>query len=84
MIDGVRVKRLKVIPDERGMLMEMLRDDDEFFQRFGQVFSRDVGWASPVRASERKGETQGNRGPYPSRPESSLAYSPWDSNPFHD
>jgi dTDP-4-dehydrorhamnose 3,5-epimerase len=38
MIDGVRVKRLKVIPDERGMLMEMLRDDDEFFQRFGQVY----------------------------------------------
>ena len=38
MIDGVRIKRLKVIPDERGMLMEMLRDDDEFFQRFGQVY----------------------------------------------
>ena len=28
MIDGVRTKRLKVIPDERGMLMEMLRDDE--------------------------------------------------------
>ncbi len=38
MIHGVVVKRLKVIPDERGMLMEMLRDDDEFFQRFGQVY----------------------------------------------
>ena len=38
MIDGVRVKRLKVIPDERGMLMEMLRDDDEFFQKVGQVY----------------------------------------------
>src|SRR5205085_8017804 len=38
MIAGVRIKRLKVIPDERGMLMEMLRDDDEFFQKFGQVY----------------------------------------------
>ena len=38
MIEGVKVKKLKVIPDERGHLMEMLRDDDEFFQRFGQVY----------------------------------------------
>jgi len=38
MIEGVKVKPLKVIPDERGYLMEMLRDDDEFFQRFGQVY----------------------------------------------
>ena len=38
MIEGVRTKRLKVIADERGFLMEMLRDDDEFFQKFGQVY----------------------------------------------
>lgn len=38
MIEGVKVKRLKVISDERGFLMEMLRDDDEFFQKFGQVY----------------------------------------------
>ncbi len=38
MIDGVRIKPLKVVPDERGFLMEMLRDDDEIFQRFGQVY----------------------------------------------
>ena len=38
MIDGVKVKRLKVIPDERGFLMEMLRNDDDFFQKFGQVY----------------------------------------------
>jgi dTDP-4-dehydrorhamnose 3,5-epimerase len=38
MIEGVKVKKLKVIPDERGLLMEMMRDDDEFFQRFGQVY----------------------------------------------
>ncbi len=38
MIDGVKVKTLKVIPDERGRLMEMLRADDEIFIRFGQVY----------------------------------------------
>ena len=38
MIEGVLVKRLKVIPDERGMLMEMLRADDAIFQKFGQVY----------------------------------------------
>jgi len=38
MIDRVRVKKLKVIPDERGRLMEILRNDDEIFQQFGQVY----------------------------------------------
>lgn len=39
MIDGVKFKRLKVIPDERGRLMEMIRcDDPEFFTGFGQVY----------------------------------------------
>lgn len=38
MIDGVKVKNLKVIPDERGKLMEILRADDELFTKFGQVY----------------------------------------------
>ncbi len=38
MIDGVKVKRLKVIPDDRGRLMEILREDEEIFKRFGQVY----------------------------------------------
>ena len=39
MIEGVKVKPLKVIPDERGRLMELLRSDDqEFFIQFGQVY----------------------------------------------
>jgi dTDP-4-dehydrorhamnose 3,5-epimerase len=38
MIDGVKTKQLKVIPDERGRLMEMLRSDDELFIKFGQVY----------------------------------------------
>ncbi len=38
MIAGVRTKALKVIPDERGFLMEILRADDEIFQQFGQIY----------------------------------------------
>ncbi len=38
MIEGVQIKRLKVISDERGRLMEMLRADDQIFIRFGQVY----------------------------------------------
>ncbi len=38
MIDGVVAKSLKVIPDERGRLMEMVRADDPFFEKFGQVY----------------------------------------------
>lgn len=38
MIHGVVVKKLTKIPDERGFLMEILRDDDSFFERFGQAY----------------------------------------------
>jgi dTDP-4-dehydrorhamnose 3,5-epimerase len=38
MIDGVHVKKLKPIADERGKLMEILRCDDPFFHKFGQVY----------------------------------------------
>jgi dTDP-4-dehydrorhamnose 3,5-epimerase len=37
-IDGVWTKRLSVIPDDRGRLMEILRCDDEGFTRFGQAY----------------------------------------------
>ncbi len=38
MIDGVNIKKLRVIPDERGRLMEILRRDDDLFKEFGQVY----------------------------------------------
>ena len=38
MIHEVKTKSLKLIPDERGRLMEMLRVDDEIFRGFGQVY----------------------------------------------
>ncbi|MCB1220462.1 MAG: dTDP-4-dehydrorhamnose 3,5-epimerase family protein [Planctomycetales bacterium] len=38
MIHGVAVKELKLIPDERGFLMEILRADDAIYDRFGQAY----------------------------------------------
>ena len=38
MIKDVAVKKLKLIPDERGRLMEILRCDDKLFKKFGQVY----------------------------------------------
>ena len=38
MIKGGEVKKLKIIPDERGRLMEILRSDEPIFQKFGQVY----------------------------------------------
>jgi len=37
-IEGVHIKPLRVIPDERGRLMEILRSDDDIFEKFGQVY----------------------------------------------
>ncbi len=39
MIEGVRTKSLKLVPDERGWLMEMLRNDDPLFVKFGQLYA---------------------------------------------
>lgn len=38
MIEGVKTKKLKVVPDERGRLMEIMRSDDEMFEKFGQLY----------------------------------------------
>ncbi len=38
MIQGVFIKSLKILPDERGYLMEILRSDDPFFLKFGQAY----------------------------------------------
>ena len=38
-IAGVKTKPLRMIPDERGWLMEILRaDESELFTKFGQVY----------------------------------------------
>ena len=38
MLEGVEIKKLKIIVDERGFLMEMLRCNDKIFEKFGQVY----------------------------------------------
>ncbi len=38
MIEGVVVKPLKQIPDERGKIAHMLRRDDEIFEKFGEIY----------------------------------------------
>lgn len=38
MINGVKIKKLNPIADERGRVMEILRCDDEIFKKFGQIY----------------------------------------------
>ena len=38
MINGVEVIPLRVIPDERGKVMHMLRCDDPHFDHFGEIY----------------------------------------------
>jgi dTDP-4-dehydrorhamnose 3,5-epimerase len=38
MIDGVEINQLNIIPDERGMILKMLRNDDPVFKEFGEIY----------------------------------------------
>jgi len=38
MIEGLGVRKATVLPDERGRLGEIMRADDPWFQKFGQVY----------------------------------------------
>ena len=38
MLDGVIITKLKKIPDERGAIFHMLRNDDKHFQKFGEIY----------------------------------------------
>ncbi len=38
MIKGVEINPLTIIPDERGMILKMLRKDDRFFREFGEIY----------------------------------------------
>ncbi len=38
MIKDVKIKQLKKIPDERGMIMHMLRCDDQEYIKFGEIY----------------------------------------------
>src|SRR3989338_1389299 len=38
MIEGVSIRLLRQIPDERGKIMHMLRRDDPWFDKFGEIY----------------------------------------------
>lgn len=38
MIEGVIIKKLKIIPDERGKVMHMLKAGDQEFENFGEIY----------------------------------------------
>lgn len=38
MIDGVAIRPLRQIPDERGKIMHMLRRTDSWFEEFGEIY----------------------------------------------
>jgi dTDP-4-dehydrorhamnose 3,5-epimerase len=43
-IEGVRITPLRQIPDERGSIMHMLREDAPHFERFGEIY---FSWVFP-------------------------------------
>lgn len=49
MIDGVAIKELTLHADERGFLVELLREDDPLFTRFGQA-TLSLNYPGVVRA----------------------------------
>jgi dTDP-4-dehydrorhamnose 3,5-epimerase len=57
MIDGVIVKQLSIIADERGSVMHMLRADDPEFERFGEIYFSTIypgvvkGWHMHTRTT---------------------------------
>lgn len=38
MIEGVKITKLDIIPDERGAIFHMLRANDEVFEKFGEIY----------------------------------------------
>ena len=38
LIDGVKITPLKQIIDERGKVMLMMRNDDRFYKKFGEIY----------------------------------------------
>jgi len=65
MIDGVMIKKLTVIADERGRLIEILRADDAMFAGFGQVYMTTAypgvvkGWHYHKRQSDNMAVVRG-------------------------
>jgi len=44
MIDGVIITKRKIIKDERGQVMHMLRNDDKMFKNFGEIYFSTINY----------------------------------------
>ncbi len=44
MIDGVIITKRKIIKDERGQVMHMLRNDDKVFKNFGEIYFSTINY----------------------------------------
>ena len=65
MIDGVKIKPLNKLCDERGMIMHMLRCDDPDFEQFGEIYLSTAysgvvkGWHEHTRQIQNYAVVQG-------------------------
>jgi len=65
MIDGVKIKPLKKICDERGTIMHMLRCDDPDFEKFGEIYFSTAysgvikGWHEHTKQTQNYAVIQG-------------------------
>src|SRR5580698_7037148 len=79
MIEGITIKPLKIIRDERGQVMHMLRSDDPLFKGFGEVYFSVVnagvvkGWKKHTKMVQSLAIPKGNMKLviYDDRPDSS-------------
>jgi dTDP-4-dehydrorhamnose 3,5-epimerase len=46
MIDGIKITKLKVISDNRGKVMHMLRSDSDVFSTFGEIYFSTINYKS--------------------------------------
>ena len=66
MIEGVDIKPLKIFRDERGQVMHMMRCDDGFFEKFGQVYFSVTnpgvikGWKKHLRMTQHLAVPRGD------------------------
>lgn len=57
-IAGVVLVRLRVLPDARGAVLHMLREDSPVFQRFGEVYFSEINPAVVKAWKRHRGMTQ--------------------------
>lgn len=66
MIKGVFIKPLRVISDDRGKVMRMLRNDAEYYLRFGEIYFSTInigfikGWKKHIKMTQHYAVPVGN------------------------